>query len=119
MEARHPEPCQARRVALALDAPGIRASECWRSGCGSRIQRAGRPDPDAASDPLRGGLFLHIDRVFQETIYTSFWGLPSSAAGDAIQTVLTARRSSSWLGVISLAGFAWTGRASSAASRGA
>ena len=45
----------------------------------------------------------------KETIYTSFWGLPSSAAGDAIQTVLTARRSSSWLGVISLAWFAWTG----------
>jgi membrane protein len=55
------------------------------------------------------GLFFRIDRVFQTTIYTSFWGLPSSAAGDAIETVLTARRSSSWLGVISLAGFAWTG----------
>jgi membrane protein len=55
------------------------------------------------------GLFFRIDSIFKETIYTSFWGLPSSQAGDAIQTVLTARRSSSWLGVVSLAGFAWTG----------
>jgi len=55
------------------------------------------------------GLFFRIDTIFKETIYTSFWGLPSSAAGDAIQTVVTARRSSSWLGVISLAWFAWTG----------
>jgi membrane protein len=57
------------------------------------------------------GLFFRFDRVFQTTIYTSFWGLPSNSAGDAIETVLTARRSSSWLGVISLAGFAWTGTA--------
>jgi membrane protein len=57
------------------------------------------------------GLFFRLDEVFERTVYTSFWGLPDSAAGDAIKTVLTARRSSSWLGVVSLAGFAWTGTA--------
>jgi membrane protein len=57
------------------------------------------------------GLFFRLDEVFETTVYTSFWGLPDSAAGDAIKTVLTARRSSSWLGVVSLAGFAWTGTA--------
>jgi membrane protein len=55
------------------------------------------------------GIFFRFDRVFETTIYTSFWGLPDSAAGEAIETVLTARRSSSWLGVVSLAGFAWAG----------
>ena len=57
------------------------------------------------------GLFFRLDRVFETTVYTSFWGLPNTAAGDTIKTVLTARRSSSWLGVISLIGFAWTGTA--------
>lgn len=55
------------------------------------------------------GLFFRSDEVFTSTIYASFWGLPSSAAGDALDAVLTAKRSSSWLGALSLAGFAWTG----------
>ena len=37
------------------------------------------------------GLFFRLDRVFETTIYSSFWGLPDSAAGDTIKTVLTAR----------------------------
>jgi membrane protein len=55
------------------------------------------------------GLFLHIDQVLTTTIYASFWGLPRGAANDALDAALTARRSSSWLGALSLAGFAWTG----------
>jgi membrane protein len=55
------------------------------------------------------GLFLHVDEVLITSIYSSLWGLPSGAAGDALEAVLTARRSSSWLGVLSLALFAWTG----------
>lgn len=55
------------------------------------------------------GLFFHSDEVFTSTIYASLWGLPRSSAGDALEAVLTARRSSSWLGALSLAGFAWTG----------
>lgn len=55
------------------------------------------------------GLFFRFDRVFESTIYASFWGLPGTAAGEAIEGVLSARRSSSWLGVVSLAGFAWAG----------
>ena len=65
------------------------------------------------------GLFFRLDRVFETTIYSSFWGLPDSAAGDTIKTVLTARRSSSWLGVLSLAGLPGRGRRSSVASPGA
>lgn len=55
------------------------------------------------------GLFFHSDQVFTSTIYASLWGLPSSAASDSLEAVLTARRSSSWLGALSLAVFAWTG----------
>jgi membrane protein len=55
------------------------------------------------------GLFLHVNQVLITSIYSSIWGLPGSAAEDALEAVLTARRSSSWLGVLSLAGFAWTG----------
>jgi membrane protein len=55
------------------------------------------------------GLFFHFDEIFTSTIYASLWGLPKGSAGDALETVLTARRSSSWLGALSLAGFAWTG----------
>lgn len=55
------------------------------------------------------GLFLQVDEVLTTTVYASFWGLPSGAAGDALNAALTARRSSSWLGAISLAVFAWTG----------
>jgi membrane protein len=55
------------------------------------------------------GLFLRLDQVLISTVYASFWGLPSGAAGDALSAALTARRSSSWLGALSLAGFAWTG----------
>jgi membrane protein len=55
------------------------------------------------------GLFFRSDEVFTSTIYASLWGLPSSAAGDSLEAVLTAKRSSSWLGALSLAGFAWTG----------
>jgi membrane protein len=55
------------------------------------------------------GLFFHSDEVFTSTIYASLWGLPGSAAGDSLEAVLTAKRSSSWLGALSLAGFAWTG----------
>jgi len=55
------------------------------------------------------GFFFRIDQVFKSTVYASVWGLPSGTAGDALETVLAARRSSSWLGALSLAGFAWTG----------
>jgi membrane protein len=55
------------------------------------------------------GLFLRIDQVLITAIYASFWGLPPEAASDALSAVLAARRTSSWLGVLSLAGFAWTG----------
>jgi YihY family inner membrane protein len=55
------------------------------------------------------GLFLHVDEVLITSIYSSLWGLSGSAAADAFEAVLTARRSSSWLGVLSLALFAWTG----------
>lgn len=55
------------------------------------------------------GLFLQLDQVLTTTVYASFWGLPSGAAGDALGAALTARRSSGWLGAVSLAVFAWTG----------
>jgi membrane protein len=55
------------------------------------------------------GLFLRLDQVLMSTIYASLWGLPSGAAGDALNAALTARRSSSWIGALSLAVFAWTG----------
>lgn len=55
------------------------------------------------------GLFLQLDQVLTTTVYASFWGLPSGAAGDALNAALTARRSSGWLGAVSLAVFAWTG----------
>jgi membrane protein len=55
------------------------------------------------------GLFLHVNQVLITSIYSSIWGLPGSSAEDALEAVLTARRSSSWLGVLSLVGFAWTG----------
>lgn len=55
------------------------------------------------------GLFFHLDQVLMTTIYSSLWGLPSGAARDALEAVLSARRSSSWLGILSLAGFTWTG----------
>lgn len=55
------------------------------------------------------GVFLRNDAVFTTTVFTSLWGLPSGAASDALDTVVTARRTSSWLGAISLVAFAWTG----------
>lgn len=55
------------------------------------------------------GVFFRNDGVFTSTVYASLWGLESGAARDALDTVVTARRSSSWLGAISLAAFAWTG----------
>jgi len=55
------------------------------------------------------GVFFRSEGVFTDTILASLWGLPSGAAGDALETVLTAKRSSSWLGAISLVAFAWTG----------
>jgi membrane protein len=55
------------------------------------------------------GLFFRMDEVYRNSVYVSVWGLPSGAAGDALETMLTARRSSGWIGVLSLVGFAWTG----------
>ena len=55
------------------------------------------------------GLFFRMDEVFANSVYASVWGLPSGAAGDALEAMLTARRSSSWIGALSLVGFAWTG----------
>jgi len=55
------------------------------------------------------GVVFHRDDVFTTTIYSSAWGLPSGAASDAFEAVIQARRSSTWLGALSLAGFAWTG----------
>ena len=55
------------------------------------------------------GLFFRMDEVFANSVYASVWGLPAGAAGDALETMLTARRSSSWIGALSLVGFAWTG----------
>ena len=56
-----------------------------------------------------GGLFLRLDQVFITALYASFWGLPPDLASDAFEAVLAARRNSSLLGALSLAGFAWTG----------
>jgi membrane protein len=55
------------------------------------------------------GLFLRQDEVLETALYTSFWGLPPEAAGDAFGAVLSARRNSSWLGALGLVGFAWAG----------
>ena len=55
------------------------------------------------------GLFFRSNQVFSTTVYVSFWGLPSGTANDALEAVLSARRSSSWIGALSLAGFAWAG----------
>lgn len=55
------------------------------------------------------GVFVRSDSVLVSTIYASVWGLPPGAASDALDTVLTARRTSSWLGAISLLAFAWVG----------
>jgi membrane protein len=55
------------------------------------------------------GVFFHSDQVFTSAVYASFWGLPSGAAGDALDAALAARRTSSWLAVLSLVLFAWTG----------
>jgi len=55
------------------------------------------------------GLILHRDQVLTTALYASVWGLPSGASSDAFEAVLAARRNSSWLGALSLAGFAWTG----------
>lgn len=55
------------------------------------------------------GVVFHRDDVFTTTIYSSVWGLPRDQASDALEAVIQARRSSTWLGALSLAGFAWTG----------
>jgi membrane protein len=55
------------------------------------------------------GLFFRVDQVLITSIYSSVWGLPGDATVDALEAVLTARRNSGWLGVISLALFAWAG----------
>lgn len=55
------------------------------------------------------GVFFRSEGVLLSTIYASLWGLPADSAQDALDTVLTARRSSSWLGAISLVTFAWAG----------
>lgn len=55
------------------------------------------------------GLFLKVNQVLVVTMYSSFWGLPSGAAQDALETALTARNNSGWFGAISLIGFAWVG----------
>lgn len=55
------------------------------------------------------GLFLHLDQVLITAIYASLWGLPPEASSDALTAALAARRSSSWLGALSLVGFAWAG----------
>ena len=55
------------------------------------------------------GAVLRRDDIFATTIYSSVWGLESGAATDALDAVVQARRSSTWLGALSLAGFAWTG----------
>ena len=55
------------------------------------------------------GLFFRSTQVLNTTVYVSFWGLSSGTASDALEAVLSARRSSSWIGALSLAGFAWAG----------
>ena len=55
------------------------------------------------------GVVFRSQEAFTTAIYSSVWGLPSGAAADALEAVIQARRSSSWLGALSLAGFAWTG----------
>lgn len=55
------------------------------------------------------GVLFHDTGVLTTARYSSVWGLPSGAASDALDAVIQARRSSSWLGALSLAGFAWTG----------
>jgi membrane protein len=55
------------------------------------------------------GVFLQLDQVLNSVLYTSFWGLPPEASGDAFGAILAARSHSSWLGALGLVGFAWTG----------
>jgi membrane protein len=55
------------------------------------------------------GVLLRRDEVLATAMFSSVWGLPPDAASDAFETVLSARKNSSWLGALSLAGFAWTG----------
>ncbi|MGH2562614.1 MAG: YihY/virulence factor BrkB family protein [Thermomicrobiales bacterium] len=55
------------------------------------------------------GLVLKSDEILTTTIHSVFWGLPSGAAGDALEAALTVRRNSGWLGALSLTIFAWTG----------
>lgn len=55
------------------------------------------------------GAVLQSEDALRTTIYSSVWGLPRDQASDALEAVIQARRSSTWLGALSLAGFAWTG----------
>ncbi len=58
---------------------------------------------------IAGVVFHSSDQAFTTAIYSSVWGLPKGAASDALDAVVQARHSSSWLGAFSIAGFAWTG----------
>ena len=55
------------------------------------------------------GVVFRSDEAFTTAVYSSVWGLRGGAVSDALDAVVQARRSSSWLGALSLAGFAWTG----------
>ena len=55
------------------------------------------------------GVVFRSQEAFTTAIYSTVWGLSDGAVPDALDAVLEARRSSSWLGALSLAGFAWTG----------
>lgn len=55
------------------------------------------------------GVVFRSDEAFTIAVYSSVWGFSGGAVSDALDAVIQARRSSSWLGAFSLAGFAWTG----------
>ena len=56
------------------------------------------------------GVVLDVsDKAFTTAVYSSVWGFTGGGVSDALDAVIQARRSSSWLGALSLAGFAWTG----------
>ena len=55
------------------------------------------------------GLLLRQERVLTTASEASLWALPQQDARDALDVLLTARRQSARLGLVSLLGFVWIG----------
>src|SRR5688572_24639017 len=53
------------------------------------------------------GLLLRQDRVLATAVEAISWALPREDARDALDVLLTARRQSAGVGLLSLVGFAW------------